>query len=144
VILWELKKQVDKMRNYLADMITRIRNGQKANLKEIILFWPFPKKYLQFLILLEKEGVIRGFKKIILKNKEFFIILLKYNEFQNPLIKKIELISKPGKRVFCKSKNFWNLKNGKGFLIISSNLGYITDHEARTLNLGGEILCYVE
>jgi ribosomal protein S8 len=107
VNLREFVKQVDKlnMKNFLADLLTRILNGQKAKLSEIILFWPFSKKYISFLILLEKEGLICGFKNITLKNKNQIVIFLKYDQFQNPLINKIQVIKTPGKRRFCKSKN---------------------------------------
>ena len=56
-------------------MITRIRNGQKAGLLEIALFWPQPKFCFKVLALLQKEGYIRGLKKVILKNKESFILI---------------------------------------------------------------------
>lgn len=125
-------------------MITRIRNGQKAGLLEIALFWPQPKVCFKVLALLQKEGYIRGLKKVILKNKECYFVLLKYTEFQVPVIKKIERISKPGKRIYCASKNLWKVQNGKGCFIISSPKGLITDIQARFLNVGGEILCYIE
>ena len=132
------------MKDNLSDMLTRIRNGQRANLLEIPLYWPTPKVCIKVLNILEKEGVIRGFKKILVKNKEYIFILLKYNEFQNPIIKKIERISKPGKRVYAKSKLFWKINGGKGFFIISSPIGLITEKTARFSNIGGEVLCYVE
>ena len=129
------------MKDNLSDMLTRIRNGQRANLLEIPLYWPTPKVCIKVLNILEKEGVIRGFKKILVKNKEYIFILLKYNEFQNPIIKKIERISKPGKRVYAKSKLFWKINGGKGFFIISSPIGLITEKTARFSNIGGEVLC---
>jgi small subunit ribosomal protein S8 len=132
------------MKDNISDMLTRIRNGQKAHLLEIPLFWPTPKVNLQILKILEQEGYIRGFKKEIFNEKLCIFVLLKYTEFQQPVIKKIERISKPGKRIFCKTKNFWKLNNGSGVLVISSPIGLITDSTARKLNLGGEILFYIE
>jgi len=132
------------MKDCISDLLTRIRNGQKNNLFEISLFWPTPKICLQILKVLQKEGFIRGFKKTILQNKVYYVVLLKYTEFQKPIIKKIERISKPSCRLFSTSKNFWTLNNGKGCLIISTTKGLITDTEARLLNCGGEILFYIE
>ena len=94
------------MKDSLSDLLTRIRNGQKAGLFEISLFQPTPKYCFKILDLLQKEGFIRGIKKVILNDKECFFILLKYTNFANPTIKKIERISKPGKRVYGSSKNF--------------------------------------
>lgn len=132
------------MKDNISDMLTRIRNGQKAHLLEISLFWPTPKKCLDLLNVLEKQGFIRGFKKIILNDKTIIVVLLKYTDFQNPVIKRIERISTPGKRLFSKSKNFWKINNGKGTLIISTPKGLLTDNEARFYNIGGELICYVE
>ena len=132
------------MKDNISDMLTRIRNGQKAGLLSIPLFWPTPNFCIQILELLQKEGFIRGFKKIFIKNKTYFFVLLKYTEEQIPTIKKIERISKPGKRVYCSSKNFWKLNNGNGVLVISSPKGLVTDDFARHSKVGGEIILYIE
>ena len=132
------------MKDNISDMLTRIRNGQKAQLLEIPLFWPTPQNIIKILQIFQKEGYIRGYKKELVKDKICIFVLLKYTEYQQPVIKKIERISKPGKRFFCKSKNFWKLNNGNGTLIISSSIGLITDNYARKLNIGGEVLCYIE
>jgi small subunit ribosomal protein S8 len=111
---------------------------------EVPLFHPTPKFCLKILDLLQKEGFIRGWKKIIVNDKEVIFVLLKYTEFSNPVIKKIYCVSKPGKRVFSKSKSFWKVYNGKGLFLISTSKGLLTDMEARLNNVGGEIICYVE
>jgi small subunit ribosomal protein S8 len=132
------------MKDNLSDMLTRIRNGQRARLLEIPLFWPTPLLCIKVLNILEKEGVIRGFKKVLVENKEIIFVLLKYTEFQNPIITRISRVSTPGKRIFSKSKTFWKINGGKGFFVISSPIGIITDKTARFSKIGGEILCYVE
>jgi small subunit ribosomal protein S8 len=132
------------MKDNISDMITRIRNGQKAKLFSISLFWPTPKICFRILELLQQEGYIRGHNKVIVNNKECGSVLLKYTEFQEPIIKKIERVSTPGKRIYIKSKSFWKLNNGKGIYIISTPSGLYTDSENRFLNLGGEVLLYVE
>jgi small subunit ribosomal protein S8 len=132
------------MKDYISDMLTRIRNGQKANLNEILLFWPTPKFCIKLLTIFQNEGFIRGFKKIIINEKTYILVLLKYTELQNPIIRKIERISKPGKRVYISSKNLWKLNNGKGVLILSTPKGLMTDSQSRFINLGGELICYIE
>lgn len=132
------------MKDNISDMLTRIRNGQKSQLLEIPLYWPTPRNLFNLLNLFQKEGFIRGFKIKNINNKNYIFVLLKYTEYQQPVIKKIERVSKPGKRFFCKAKNFWKLNNGNGVLFISSPFGFITDNTARKLNLGGEIICYIE
>jgi small subunit ribosomal protein S8 len=132
------------MRDNISDMITRIRNGQKSKLFEVSLFWPTPKICLNILDLLKKEGYIRGYKKVNSNNKIYISVLLKYTEFQEPIIKKIERVSTPGKRIYVKSKSFWKINNGRGTFIITTPLGIHTDSENRFLNLGGEVLFYIE
>ena len=132
------------MKDNISDMITRIRNGQKAKLFEVLLFWPTPKICLNILDILKNEGYIIGYRKIVSNNKICISILLKYTEFQEPVIKKIERVSTPGKRIFVKSKSFWKINNGRGVYIISTPSGIHTDAENRFLNLGGEVLFYIE
>ena len=133
------------MKDNISDMITRIRNGQKSKLFAITLFWPTPQICLDILDLLKNEGYIRGYKKIISNdNKIHILVLLSYTSFQEPLIKKIERVSKPGKRIYAKSKSFWKMNNGLGHYIVATPKGLHTDSENRFLNLGGEILFYIE
>ena len=138
------EKQVDKMIDILSDMLTRIRNGQKASLLEIFLYNPMPKICIQILKILQKEGFIRGFKNVIIQDKEYFVVLLKYNIEQGSIIRKIKRVSKSGRRFYIKSKHLWKVFNGKGIFIISTSRGLLTDSEARIYNLGGEVICYLE
>ena len=132
------------MKDNFSDMITRIRNGQKAKLFEVSLFWPTPKICLNVLNVLKNEGYIRGYRKIVLNNKTFISVLLKYTALQEPIIKKIERVSTPGKRIYIKSKSFWKMNTGRGIFIVSTSKGLHTDSENRFLNIGGEVLFYVE
>jgi len=93
------------MIDILSDMLTRIRNGQKASLLEVFLYNPMPKICIQILKILQKEGFIRGFKTIIINDKEHFIVLLKYNIEQVSVIRKIKRVSKSGRRLYIKSKH---------------------------------------
>lgn len=132
------------MRDNISDLLTRIRNGQHAKLYEIVLFWPTPKVCLNILDLLKNEGFIRGYKKTLHNNKQTVTVLLKYTYLNEPLIKKIERISTPGKRIFVKSKSFWKLNTGRGIYVVSTPIGLQTDTVNRFLNLGGEVLFYIE
>ena len=132
------------MRDNISDLLTRIRNGQRAKLYEIVLFWPTPKVWLNILDLLKNEGFIRGYKKTLHNNKQTITVLLKYTYLNEPLIKKIERVSTPGKRIFVKSKSFWKLNTGRGVYVVSTSTGLHTDTENRFLNLGGEVLFYIE
>jgi small subunit ribosomal protein S8 len=132
------------MKDNISDMLTRIRNGQKANLLEVPLFWPTPNFCIDLLTLFQREGYIRGFNKKIINNKEYFTILLKYTDQNRPLIQKIIRISKPGKRIYSTGKTVWKVNNGKGIYIFSTPYGLMTDNNARHYNIGGEIICYIE
>ncbi len=132
------------MKDNISDMLTRIRNGQKAHLLEVPLFWPTPNKCIDLLKVFHDQGFIRGFKKVILNDKKIIYVLLKYTEFQKPRIKKIERVSTAGKRIYSKSKSFWKINNGKGIFIISTPRGLLTNTKACFQNIGGEIICYIE
>ena len=133
------------MKDNISDMLTRIRNGQKARLLGVVLFWPTPNFCIKILDLLKKEGFIRGYKKIITKTKkESVCVLLKYTHLNEPIIKKIERVSTPGKRIYVKSKSFWKLNTGRGVYIVTTSKGLFTDTENRFLNQGGEVLFYIE
>lgn len=131
------------MRDNISDMLTRIRNGQQAKLFEIELFHPVPKVCLQILNILYKEGYIRGFKKVYLNKKLYIKVLLKYDLEGNPVINKITRVSKPGRRVYSSIKSLWKIKSGLGVFVLSTPKGIITDADARFLNTGGEVLCYI-
>ncbi len=132
------------MKDNLSDMITRISNGQKAKLLEISLFWPTPNYCINLLKVMQKEGFIRGFKKIVINDKKLILVLLKYTSLQTPLIRRIERVSKPGQRIFSRTQTLWKINNGQGIMIISTSKGFLTDTEARNLSLGGEVICYIE
>jgi small subunit ribosomal protein S8 len=93
------------MKDNISDMLTRIRNGQKSKLYEINLYCPTPLICLKILNVLYKEGYIRGLKKSYLNKKLFIKVLLKYDIQGNSVIKKIERISTPGRRIYTSTKS---------------------------------------
>jgi small subunit ribosomal protein S8 len=126
--------------NYLsADMFTRIRNGQQNKLKEVRL--KKSKLCLNILDVFIREGVIRGYKFCI-KNPYEIIVLLKYYRGV-PVIKRINTISKPSKRIYLSVMDIWKIDSGLGFLVLSTPKGVFSDTEARKYNVGGEVLCKI-
>lgn len=129
------------MTDPLGDMLTRIRNGQKARKSDIIT--PASCLRQNVLEVLKREGYIRGYERVIVREGvEELKIELKYHE-GSPVIQEIKRISTPGRRVYSKVKNLPKYYNGLGISILSTPKGVMSDQEARSANVGGEILCKV-
>ena len=125
----------------LGDMLTRIRNAQIR--RKDFVHMPASRFRANVLEVLEREGYIRGFKKIALENnKNNFEIELKYIDGE-PVIKEISRISTPGRRVYSKITDLQRHFDGLGISILSTSKGVLSDSEARNENVGGEILCKV-
>ena len=127
----------------IADYLTRVRNAQMAGLKVVDI--PSSNMKKSITEILYNKGYITSFKFENTDNKQGNIKLaLKYNKENNtPAIKKLIRISKPGLRKYTDSKDLPRVINGLGIAIISTSKGVITDKEARDLNVGGEIICYI-
>ena len=129
------------MTDPVGDLLTRIRNGQRANKATITT--PASKLRENVLTVLEREGYIRGFERYTVRDGiDELKVELKYNEGE-PVINKIERISKPGRRVYAKIADLQKVYNGLGISILSTPRGVMSDAEARTANVGGEVLCQV-
>ena len=129
------------MSDPLGDMLTRIRNGQRAR-KESILS-PASKLRTRVLDVLEREGYIRGYNVEDLSQSHKEIrIELKYHE-GDPVIREIARVSKPGRRVYSGVGDLPRVLNGLGISIVSTPKGVLSDAEAREKNVGGEVLCTV-
>ena len=125
----------------LADTLTRIRNGQSAKLAFVLA--PLSKLGVAVLEVLKKEGYIRDYSsEEIRPNVSMTKIELKYLH-NIPAIKKIDRVSKPGRRVYSSIGKLNKYYNGLGVYILSTSRGVMSDHEARAANIGGEILCRV-
>jgi small subunit ribosomal protein S8 len=129
------------MTDPLSDMLTRIRNGQRAN--KTAIQSPSSKMRINVLEVLQREGYIRGYS---LENGEggppHIRIELKYYEGA-PVIRELHRVSKPGRRVYSKIKDLQRVYNGLGISILSTPRGVLSDGEARAANVGGEVLCTV-
>ena len=129
------------MSDPLGDMITRIRNAQRARHAACVA--PASKLRANVLDALKREGFIRGFAAEELREGVSQLrIELKYTEGE-PVIKEITRVSKPGRRVYSKIKELPRVYAGLGVSILSTPRGVLSDAEARAANVGGEVLCRV-
>ncbi len=125
----------------MGDLLTRIRNGQRAGLTSVIS--PASKLRARVLDVLKREGYIRGYTQRDLdRGKSELTIELKYQEGE-PVIRRIARVSKPGRRVYSSVRELPRFYNGLGISILSTPRGVMSDTEARAANVGGEILCTV-
>jgi small subunit ribosomal protein S8 len=127
----------------LGDMLTRIRNGQRAK-KDSVLS-PASRLRTRVLDVLQREGYIRGYSDEVFGQKgqhKGIRIELKYFEGE-PAIRHVARVSKPGRRVYSGSQELPVIRNGLGITIVSTPKGVLSDAEARESNVGGEILAEV-
>ncbi len=129
------------MTDPIADMLTRIRNGNKANHKKITLPSSNEKKAIAQILL--DEGFITGFNVEEDNKQGILTIDLKYTENGEKVISGLRRISKPGLRVYVKANEVPKVLDGLGTAIISTSKGLMTDRAARRENVGGEVICYV-
>jgi small subunit ribosomal protein S8 len=129
------------MNDPLGDMITRIRNAATRSKPKVST--PGSKLRARVLEVLKTEGYIRGYAAVEHSDgRSEFEIELKYYDGA-PVIREIERVSKPGRRVYASVKALPRIHNGLGIAILSTPKGVMADHEARDANVGGEILCTV-
>jgi small subunit ribosomal protein S8 len=122
-------------------MLTRIRNGQKA--RKLSVISPASRLRANVLEVLKQEGYIRGYSsQKVSEGIEQLTIELKYYENQ-PVIRNLDRVSKPGRRVYAKIKDLKPVNNGLGTIVLSTPKGILSDGKARELNVGGEILCNI-
>ena len=125
----------------IGDMITRIRNGQMRFLNTVKI--PSSKFRAKILEVLKQEGYIADYKTLSESNKKTSLsVNLKYNNGM-PVIKEIKRISKPGRRIYAKADSIPKIQNGLGLAVVSTSKGIMSDNDARTQNIGGEIICRV-
>lgn len=125
----------------IGDMITRIRNAQMRNKSKVNM--PGSRLRERVLEVLKSEGYIRGYTSTAHTNgRSELEIELKYFD-GTPVIREIERVSKPGRRVYASVKALPRINNGLGISILSTPKGVMADHAARDANVGGEIICTV-
>ena len=130
----------------ISDMLTRIRNA--CMVKKSTVMIPFTKMNQKISQILEKEGFIQSvvfdsdFQMLVLKLKYRSKKILN-SKTKESCITNLKRISKPGLRIYTKSQDIPRVLGGAGIFIISTSIGILTDREARSLGVGGEILCSI-
>ncbi len=129
------------MSDPIADMLTRIRNGQMANKKAV----KFPSSTYKTAILevLKDEGYVGDFDTVAVDNKPETTVKLRYFEGK-PVISLIKRVSRPGLRIFRGNEDLPSVLNGLGVAIVSTSKGVMTDRAAREAGEGGEVVCTVQ
>ncbi len=127
------------MSDPIADMLTRIRNAQKAKLDSVDI--PGSKLKTEMAKVLKAEGFIKNYKFVRDAKQGVLRIYLKYTDDRKGIIYGLKRISKPSRRVYIRSNEIKPVLNGMGISILSTSKGIMTDKAAIGRNLGGEILC---
>ena len=125
----------------IADMLTRIRNASVVSHPSVEI--PSSKLKVALAKLLKEEGYISDYSEKVDGHFKTLSIELKYDESNKPIISKLQRVSRPGLRSYCKAKNLPQVLGGMGIAIVSTSKGLLTDRKARKENLGGEVLCYI-
>ncbi|MEM7082925.1 MAG: 30S ribosomal protein S8 [Pseudomonadota bacterium] len=128
------------MTDPIADLLTRIRNGQKA--RKVAVAMPSSKKKVAICEVLKTEGYIQDYAVEADGSKAELKVSLKYFEGQ-PVIDRIKRVSRPGLRIYKSSDDLPQVLGGLGVAIVSTSQGVMTDRQARANNQGGEVLCLV-
>ena len=135
-------KRQNKMTDPIADYLTRIRNAYRAGKKVVEI--PSSKMKVAMTQILLEQGYILTYKIIEGTPFNTIKIALKYHpQTKEPAIRGIDRISKPGLRKYTDVKDMPRVLNGLGIAILTTSKGIVTDKQAKALNVGGEILCYV-
>lgn len=122
-------------------MLTRIRNALKV--ERVTVNIPYSRLKSQIADVLKREGYIWDYEVVEDGKFRSISVLLKYGPNGECVIQRIRKISKPGRRLYCSPKELNPVLGGLGIRILSTNKGVVSDREARTQNVGGEILCEV-
>lgn len=129
------------MSDPIADMLTRIRNAQKAKYSSVDI--PGSKLKTEVAKVLKNEGFIKNHKFIKDEKQGTLRVYLKYDRNKQGVILSLKRISKPSRRVYVRGKDIQPVLNGMGISIISTSKGVMTDKAAKRINAGGEILCNI-
>jgi len=127
------------MTDPIADMLTRIRNANKARFETVDI--PASKLKVNLAKILKDEGYIKNYK-LTKDNKQGILqIFLKYGQKGEPVITEIKRVSKPSRRVYVNKETIPQVRTGLGLAVLSTSKGILTDKEARKQQIGGEVIC---
>jgi small subunit ribosomal protein S8 len=125
----------------IADMLTRIRNGQQARFSQVDI--PSSRIKVNIARILKEEGFIKNMDLTPDRRQGVLRVYLNYDDEARPLINGISRVSKPSRRVYVRAREIPLVLSGLGISILSTSKGLMTDRQARRENIGGEILCTV-
>ena len=125
----------------ISDMLTRMRNAIKATHLKVDI--PSSKMKVSIAKILKDEGFIKNFKIIDDKKQKILRVYLKYLDDSRSAILSLQRVSRPGRRIYMKSKDLRPIYNNIGIWILSTPKGIITNKSAKSLNVGGEIICEI-
>ena len=129
------------MTDSISDMITRIRNAHQAGHDRVEI--PASKMKMGVAKVLKKEGFVKNYKLIQDKKQGILRVYLKYTDENQPVIRGVKKISRPGRRVYRGFEDIPSVSGGFGVVILSTSKGILSDKDARSQRIGGEILCQV-
>ena len=129
------------MTDPIGDMLTRIRNANIVKHESVEM--PSSKMKIEIAKILKQEGYIRDFRYYKFQNKFNLKIFLKYGEKNSCILKGIERVSRPSRRIYAGSANVEKVLGGLGISILTTSKGVMTDKKARAEKVGGEVICRV-
>ncbi len=129
------------MTDPIADLLTRIRNANMVRHATVDI--PASKTKKSIVEILQKEGFITNYEVVSVDDHETIRVALKYGQDKSRIITGVKRISKPGLKVYARKNELPRVLGGLGVAIISTSKGIVTDREARKLEVGGEVICYV-
>ncbi|MEL6347086.1 MAG: 30S ribosomal protein S8 [Myxococcota bacterium] len=129
------------MTDPIADLLTRIRNAVRAGHSSLTV--PRSKIKLAIVKILKQEGFIEGYLEMQDSRQGLLKIFPRYDESNQAIVRGLERISKPSRRLYVKKDDIPRVRNGLGVAILTTPRGVLTDAQARAEGVGGEVLCYV-
>ncbi|MDD5799240.1 MAG: 30S ribosomal protein S8 [Coriobacteriales bacterium] len=130
-----------KVTDPIADMLTRIRNGNTANKATVTM--PSSKVLVEIARVITEEGYLESYSVEDTTPQKTLHVTLKYGPKHSKVIRGIKRVSKPGLRIYSKAEDLPRVLGGLGTAVISTSKGMMCDRDARRLGIGGEVICYV-
>jgi small subunit ribosomal protein S8 len=125
----------------IADMLTRVRNANKALHAQVEM--PSSTQKVELARVLKDEGYITGYSVVKKESFDTLVVELKYTDGRRRVISQVKRVSKPGRRIYAKKDNLPKVLGGLGTAVISTSRGLMTAREAQKLGVGGEVVCFV-
>ena len=125
----------------IADLLTRIRNAQKAQHSSVVI--PHSKIKLEVVKILKHEGFVEGYVEKADRVRGSIKVFLKYDDARQGIIRGLTRISKPGRRFYVGKSEIPRVRNGLGVAILTTPRGVLTDRQARDAGVGGEVICHI-